>query len=173
MLPGEPELEAMIARLTAAVLNLREESVNSQQHIEQELARTRASLEERFARLAADTQSAYQSLRDELTGENRFGLALLNALVEQTLDLERLADSDPNPGLHVALRAARESLARFGVTRYAPESGEQYRPDWHECVGREPANGLQTGRILRVIEPGYAAGGPERLVRRAKVIVSE
>ncbi|MFL5327534.1 MAG: nucleotide exchange factor GrpE [Gemmataceae bacterium] len=169
----EAASELPLVRLAAELIALRERTDRQHKIFEQELSRTRDELGERFTRFIADVQSAYQQLRDELTGEKRFALMVLNELLDRTLDLERLVAASPGGAAEVSLHAAREALARFGVNRFAPERGDHYRPELHERVGTEKADGLPPDRILRVMEPGYAAGGPERLLRRALVIISE
>ena len=165
--------EAPLVRLAAELIALRERTDRQHKLFEADLSRTREELGERFARFTADIQAAYQQLRDELTGEKRFALAVLNELLERTLDLERLAGTNPNDPVAVSLRAARESLARFGVTRYEPHFADAYRPELHERAGSERVEGLAPDRIAKVLEAGYAVGSPDRLLRRARVIISE
>ena len=168
-----PSDELPLVRLASELIALRERTDRQHKLFEAELAQLRNDLGEKFSRFTTDVQSAYQQLRDELTGEKRFSLTVLNELLDRTLDLERLsADASDGPAV-VALHAARESLARFGVQRYEPHIGDLYRPELHERAGTERVPGTEPDRIVRVMEPGYAVGSPDRLLRRALVIVSE
>src|SRR5207302_3584290 len=79
-----------IYRLCEEVIALRE--TNSRQHklFEQALARTRDAMQTTFNSFAADTQRAYQQLRQEIHGEKRISLSLLTELMETGFDLERI-----------------------------------------------------------------------------------
>src|SRR5436189_5826087 len=84
-------------RLCEEVIALRE--LNNRQHklFEQTLAKTRDALQGSFNSFAADTQRAYQQLRQELHGDKRVSLALLNELLEIGLDLEQIVAARPRP----------------------------------------------------------------------------
>src|SRR6266403_5635639 len=84
-----------IYRLCEEVIALRE--TNSRQHklFEQTLSKTRDALQTTFNAFAADTQRAYQQLRQEIHGEKRISLALLNELMEAGFDLERIVAAKP------------------------------------------------------------------------------
>src|SRR5437763_10711364 len=84
-----------LARVCAELIALRERNDRQHKLFEQALAQTRDDLQARFGQFAADAQSAYQRLRDELTGEERVSLALLAALVDLTLDLQKVSESRP------------------------------------------------------------------------------
>src|SRR2546421_497424 len=70
---------------------------NSRQHklFEQTLTRARDSLQDGFNTFAADTQRAYQQLRQELNGEKRLSQALLQELLEIGQDLENIVAARP------------------------------------------------------------------------------
>src|SRR5262245_3313297 len=82
-------------RLCEEVIALRE--LNNRQHklFEQALAKARDALQGSFNSFAADTQRAYQQLRQEIHGEKRVSLALLNELLEIGLDLEQIVGARP------------------------------------------------------------------------------
>src|SRR6266849_964526 len=84
-------------RLCEEVIALRE--LNSRQHklFEHTLAKTRDALQASFNSFAADTQRAYQQLRQEIHGEKRVSLALLSELLEIGLDLEQIVAARPRP----------------------------------------------------------------------------
>src|SRR5205807_1510662 len=82
--PPDPTGSAL-QRLCAEMIALRERSDRQHKLFDQALAQVRDDLGARFGRFAADAQSAYQRLRDELTGEKRVSLALLNALADAAL----------------------------------------------------------------------------------------
>src|SRR5439155_16127207 len=85
-----------IYRLCEEIIALRE--INNRQHkmFEQTLAKTRDAVQTSFNSFAADTQRAYQQLRQEFHGEKRISLALLNELVEIAFDMQRIIAARPS-----------------------------------------------------------------------------
>ena len=65
---------------------------NNRQHkcFDQTLAKVRDELKSSFNSFAADTQRAYQELRQETHGEKRFSLDLLNELLESARTCEHI-----------------------------------------------------------------------------------
>src|SRR5438046_6531387 len=84
-----------IYRLCEEIIALRE--INNRQHkmFEQTLAKTRDAVQTSFNSFAADTQRAYQQLRQEFHGEKRISLALLNALVEIAFVMQHIVSARP------------------------------------------------------------------------------
>src|SRR5437762_9052551 len=84
-----------IYRLCEEIIALRE--INNRQHkmFEQTLAKTRDAVQTSFNSFAADTQRAYQQLRQEFHGEKRISLALLNELVEIAFDMQHIVSARP------------------------------------------------------------------------------
>jgi molecular chaperone GrpE (heat shock protein) len=177
--PGEPTLR----RVCAELITLRERNDRQHRLFEQALAQTRDDLQSRFERFAADTQQAYQRLRDELTGEKRHSLALLNSLVDVALDLQRIAAARPQidetaaaawaDGVAVAARRADAVLAQFGVHRYDAIVGTAYVPALHERIGAQTVDGMGPLLVAQQVEPGYASQLPDFVLRRAKVLITE
>ena len=73
---------------------------------EQTLTKSRDAIQASFNSFAADTQRAYQSLRQEVHGEKRVSMALLNELLELSLDLSIL--SPPGPRCNPSARRPRQ-----------------------------------------------------------------
>ncbi|HLN31025.1 MAG TPA: nucleotide exchange factor GrpE [Gemmataceae bacterium] len=173
-----------IYRLCEEIIALRE--TNSRQHklYEQALVKSRDTLQSAFNSFAADTQRAYQQLRQELHGEKRISLALLNELLELGFDLERIAAGRPPKddgealghwadAIEVEVRKARSALSRHGIQRYDAVIGSAYHPAFHERVGSRRMEGMDPLRVAEQREHGYASQQPEFILRRPKVIVSE
>ena len=173
-----------IYRLCEEVIALREIS-NRQHHVfEKTLAKTRDSLQADFNSFAADTQRAYQQLRQEFQGEKRISLALLNELLEIGFDLQRLAAARPRSGdsaelerwaeaVEVEARKVQAALLRHGIHPYDAVLGSAYNPALHERVGSRRTEGMDPLRVAEQVEPGWASQQPEFVLRRPKVIVSE
>jgi hypothetical protein len=182
--PGAPATPTLL-RLCAELIALRERNDRQHKVFEQALAQVRDDLQARFGQFAADTHHAYQRLRDELTGEKRHSLALLNALVELALDLEKVIAARPPldgcppavlgwaEGVAVAARKAQAVLAQVGIHRYDAIVGSAYQPALHERVGGRRLEGLEPLRVAAQVEPGYASQQPDFVLRRAKVLISE
>jgi molecular chaperone GrpE (heat shock protein) len=173
-----------IYRLCEEVIALRE--LNNRQHklFDQTLAKTRDAMQTSFNSFAADTQRAYQQLRQEVHGEKRISMALLNELLDLGMDLEHIVAQRPaaNDGeavvrwaeaVEVQSRKVQAALARHGIKPYDAKLGESYNPAIHERVGSRRAEGMDALRIVEQRERGYASQQPEFVLRRPKVIVSE
>jgi hypothetical protein len=176
--------EPTLRRICAELIALRERTDRQHRLFEQTLSQTRDDLQSRFDRFAADSQHAYQMLRDELTGEKRHSLVLLNALADLALDLQKIASARPpladgSPaagwadGVTGTARCAEAALGQFGVHRYDAIVGSAYQPALHERVGSRPMEGMGPLLVARQIEPGYASQQPDFVLRRAKVLITE
>jgi molecular chaperone GrpE (heat shock protein) len=185
MTPAPEPTGSALQRLCAEVVALRERNDRQHKLFDQALAKVRDDLESRFGQFAADVQAAYQRLRHELTGEKGRALAALNALLDTALDLDKLLAARPVPdgapaattawaeGVAGASRKTRALLAQFGIHSYDAVLGSAYVPALHERVGGLKVEGMEPLRVARQIEPGYASGTPDFVLRRAKVLISE
>ena len=181
--PGSPA-EPTLRRVCTELIALRERTDRQHRLFEQALSQTRDDLQNRFDKFATDSQHAYQMLRDELTGEKRHSLVLLNALADLVLDLQKVAIARPplaagSPAADWAdavtgtARRAEAVLAQFGVHRYDAVVGSAYQPALHERVGGRPMEGMGPLLVARQMEPGYASQQPDFVLRRARVLISE
>ncbi|HEV3256361.1 MAG TPA: nucleotide exchange factor GrpE [Gemmataceae bacterium] len=173
-----------IYRLCEEVIALRE--MNNRQHklFEQTVAKQRDAVQVSFNSFAADTQRAYQQLRQEIHGEKRVSLALLNELLDIGFDLEHIVSARPPAddveSLHrwadsveVESRKVQAALLRHGIHPYDAVIGSVYNPALHERVGSRRTEGMDPLRVAEQRERGYASQQPEFILRRPKVIVSE
>jgi hypothetical protein len=173
-----------IYRLCEEIIALRE--TNNRQHklFEQSLAKARETFQASFNNFAADTQRAYQQLRQEFQGEKRVNLALLNELLEIGFELQSLATARPRTeepeafdrwaeAVEVQSRKVQAALLRHGIHPYDAALGSAYNPALHERVGSRRTEGMDPLRVAEQIEPGWASQQPEFVLRRPKVIVSE
>ena len=187
-MPPEPETPTMgmssVYRLFEAFIALRERNDRQHKIFDQTLAKNRDALQAGFNSFAADTQRAYQQLRQEIHGEKRVSLALLNELLEISLDLDQIAASRPRPedaeavarwsdSVEVEARKVQAALLRHGIHPYDAVIGSPYDPALHERVGGRRMDGMDPLRVAEQRERGYASQQPEFVLRRPKVIVSE
>jgi molecular chaperone GrpE (heat shock protein) len=175
---------SMMYRLCEELIALREKNDRQHRMFEQELRKVTQSLQASFNSFAADTQRAYQQLRQEMQGEKKTSLTLLNELLEIGLELEQITTARPPAensdalgawaeGVAVEMRKVQASLLRHGIHRYDAVLGSPYNPALHERVGSKRVDGMDALRVAEQIEHGLASQQPEFVLRRAKVIVSE
>ncbi len=100
-----------IYRLFEAFIALREKNERQHKLFEQTLKQARDTLQGSFNTFAADTQKAYQQLKQDVQGEKRFSLALLNELLDLAIELDHIVSSRPTPGIEVP---AATSLSAAG-----------------------------------------------------------
>jgi molecular chaperone GrpE len=136
--------------------------------------------------LAKRTKADFENFRKRMTGEVQAAAArgrteLIREVVPVLDDLERAiqaAGLDPEGdsedglahGVLLVFRSLRDSLSRNGVEAVDPK-GEKFDPTQHEALSTQPADGVEPGMVVEVVQRGYRAG--EQLIRPARVVVSE
>jgi hypothetical protein len=190
--PMDPELPTMgmsaVYRLFEAFIALREKTGREHKLFEQTLNRARDGLQSSFNSFAGDTQKAYQQLRQDVLGEKKFSLTLLNTILDLGIEMNHILDSRPKhipPGpegdalrswiqsLEVQNRKIWDDIRKFGIHLYEAPVGTPYNPAMHERVGSMRVDGLPALMIAETREKGYASQQPEFILRRPKVIVTE
>jgi molecular chaperone GrpE (heat shock protein) len=189
-LESDPASQSMssIYRLFEAFIALREKNERQHKLFEQTLNRARDSLQSSFNTFAADTQRAYQQLKQDVQGEKRFSMALLNELLDLAVDLDHIVSARPAlpPGgleeekchrwmdaIEIQNRKVQDAIKRFGIHPYDAVVGAPYNPAMHERVGSMRMEGMDGLRIAEQRERGYASQQPDFILRRPKVIVTE
>lgn len=177
-----------IYRLFEAFIGLRERNERQHKLFEQTLNRARESLQGSFNSFAADTQKAYQQLKQDVHGEKRFSLALLNELLDLAIDLDHILVSRPDlpaacpeadvwlrwlEALEIQNRKVQAALSKFGISPYDAVVGSTYNPALHERVGSKRLEGMDGLRIAEQVQRGFASQQPEFVLRRPKVLVTE
>jgi GrpE len=175
-------------RLFEAFIGLRERNERQHKLFEHSLAKARDVLQASFNSFAADTQRAYQQLRQEIQGEKKVSLVLLNELVEIGYELEQIVAARPRvsiPGedgaamtrwadaVDVQCRKVGAALVRQGIHRYDAVIGSPYNPAIHERAGSKRVDGMDGLRIAEQIQHGFASQQPGFVLRRPMVVVTE
>jgi molecular chaperone GrpE (heat shock protein) len=175
-------------KLFEAFIALREKNERQHRLFEQALTRARDTLQDGFNGFAGATQKAYQQLRQELHGEKRAALALLNEMLELGLDLERIVAARPDfaalgkagepfarwaESVEVQCRKVQAALRRHGIHPYDAVVGSAYNPALHERVGGKRMEGMDAWRVAEQVEHGYASQQPDFVLKRPKVLVTE
>jgi hypothetical protein len=173
-----------IYRLCEEVISLRERNNRQHQEFDRKLNSVRDDLKTSFNSFAADTQRAYQQLRQETHGEKRVSMSLLNELLEIGQDLESIVAARPAldnldalkmwvEAIEVESRKVQSALLRHGIHPYDAVISSPYNPALHERVGSKRVEGMGPLLVAEQREHGYASQQPEFVLRRPKVIVSE
>src|SRR5260370_9141383 len=143
--------------------------MNNRQHklFDQTLAKTRDALQTSFNSFAADTQRAYQQLRQETVGEKKVSLALLNELLEVGQDLEHIIAARPPlddvealkqwaESIEVESRKVQAALLRHGIHPYDAVIAAPYDPKFHERVGSKRMEGMGPNLVADPPDRAYA-----------------
>ncbi len=133
--------------------------------------RTKADFENFRKRMTAEVQSATARGKGELLREVVPVLDDLERAIQAAgLDPEGDSDDGLAHGVLLVFRSLRDSLTRNGVEAVDPK-GEKFDPMQHEALSTQPAEGVESGTVVEVLQKGYRLG--EQLIRPARVVVSE
>jgi molecular chaperone GrpE (heat shock protein) len=191
-LSSDPEAPTLgmssVYRLFEAFIGLREKNERQHKLFEQTLNRARDALQSSFNTFAAETQKAYQQMRQEMVGEKKFSLSLLNELLDLAIELDHIVAARPGlagtspeaqaahrwmEAVEIQNRKVQEALRKFGVHPYDAVVGAAYNPALHERVGSKRLEGMDGLRVAEQTQRGYASQQPEFILRRPKVFVTE
>ncbi len=130
------------------------------------LQRTKADFENYRKRAARDQERLVTHAHERLVREL---LPVLDDL-ERTLEAaERHEEAALVDGVRLVERSLRKALQKEGLTEIETEG--QFDPHVHEAVLTQPADDVEHGVVLEVMQRGYRLG--DRVVRPARVIVAE
>jgi len=133
--------------------------------------RTKADFENFRKRMASDVQTAAARGKGELLRDVVPVLDDLERAIEAAgLDPEGDSDDGLAHGVLLVFRSLRDSLKRHGVEAVDPK-GEKFDPTEHEALSTQPAEGVEPGTVVEVMQKGYRVG--DQLIRPARVVVSE
>jgi molecular chaperone GrpE len=133
--------------------------------------RAQADFENYRKRMAAEVQTAAGRGKAEVIREVVPVLDDLERAIQAAgLDPEGDSDDGLSHGVLLVFRSLRDSLARNGVEAVDPK-GEKFDPMAHEALSTAPAEGVESGTVVEVMQKGYRLG--EQLIRPARVVVSE
>lgn len=133
-----------------------------------------------YLRAAAETDNIRKRARRDVEVASARGVARLARELLPSLDnLERAlaaaeaeeADAEHHltKGIRLVQQELLGALTRVGIEQYAPD-GEAFDPHQHEAVAQMPAEGVASGTITQVYQPGYRY--KEEILRAAKVVVA-
>ena len=127
--------------------------------------RSQAEFQNYRKRLERDYELTYTTMKGDIVKK------ILPALD----DLERALQNRPEDsawanGIQLIARKLQNILENEGVKRIEAE-GMEFDPNFHEAISHEPADGVQSGFVISVVQNGYMLG--ERVIRPAMVRVAQ
>jgi len=133
--------------------------------------RTKADFENYRKRMSSEVQAAAGRGKAEVIREVVPVLDDLERAIQAAgLDPEGDSEDGLAHGVLLVFRSLRDSLVRNGVEAVDPK-GEKFDPMAHEALSTQPADGVESGVVVEVMQKGYRLG--EQLIRPARVVVSE
>ena len=133
-----------------------------------------------YLRAAAETDNVRKRARRDVELASARGVARLARELLPSLDnLDRAlaaaeaeesdAEHHLTKGIRLVQQELQTALTRVGIEQFTPV-GESFDPHQHEAVAQQPAEGVETGVITQVYQPGYRY--KEEILRAAKVVVA-
>lgn len=145
----------------------------------QTLQQERDEIYARLQRVSADYQNyikrAQQNLADSIgLAKGDLAKQFISVLDHFDSALSKEPEGEEARRLYDGVRIVRDELMKvlqgIGVERIEVEPGEPFDPNIHEAMLRQPAEGIEPGRVSAFYQPGYRMG--ERVLRPAKVAVA-
>ncbi len=125
----------------------------------------------------------FQNYKKRIERDRESDKALMKGdLIKKVLpvldDLERALKNNPSDsgadeawaGIELIVRKLRSILEAEGVKRIEAQ-GAVFDPNFHEAISYESADGVESGRVIEIIQNGYMLG--EHVVRPALVRVAK
>lgn len=133
-----------------------------------------------YLRALAESENVRKRARRDVELANARGVARLARELLPSLDnLDRaLASAEAQEGddehhLTKGIRLVQQELLaafeRVGIEPFSPV-GEEFDPHQHDAVAQHPVDGVRSGTIAEVYQPGYRY--KEEVLRAAKVVVA-
>src|SRR5512138_1819258 len=126
------------------------------------------------------SQAEFQNYKKRLERDNELTyVAMKGDIVKKVLpvldDLERALQNRPAEnswanGIELIARKLQNILESEGIKRIEAE-GTEFDPKYHEAISHEPADGVQSGFVIGVVQNGYMLG--DRVIRPALVRVAQ
>jgi len=127
--------------------------------------RSQAEFQNYRKRIERDSELTYISLKGDILKKV---LPVLDDL-ERALQNRSAEDAWAN-GIELVARKFQNILESEGLKRIEA-LGVEFDPNFHEAISHEPADGIQSGHVIGVVQNGYMLG--ERVIRPALVRVAQ
>jgi molecular chaperone GrpE len=134
---------------------------------------------DQYLALAQRTQADFENYRRRVARESALAqergvVKLAKELLPALDNLDRaLEAADQDDPLLQGVRLVREELSaalgRVGIESFSP-TGEIFDPSLHEAVVHQPVEGVTSGTVAEVYQPGYRLR--DHVIRPARVVVA-
>jgi molecular chaperone GrpE len=170
---GESKAEAVAAsedveQLSAEIETLKKQLAESESRTSEykdNWLRSQAEFQNYRKRVDRDSELTYLSLKGDILKKV---LPVLDDL-ERALQ-NRSADDPWANGIELVARKFQNILESEGLKKIEAV-GVEFDPNFHEAISNEPADGVQSGHVIGVVQNGYMLG--ERVIRPALVRVAQ
>lgn len=145
-----------------------------------DLLRRIAELEKKLVRANADYQNVVRRSEQNVINAREYAIMELAKELLTVLDhFDHALMVDPENvdpksllnGMQIVRDELIRTLHRYGVKRLDIEPGQEFDPQRHEAMMRQPADDMESNSIVSELQPGYSIG--DKLLRAAKVSVAE
>jgi molecular chaperone GrpE len=148
--------------------------------VERELEAARAEAaqaRDQALRALAEAENVRRRAERDLENAHRYALERFLAEllpVKDSMELGLAAESagveQLREGMEMTLRMLATAGEKFGVREVNP-AGERFDPELHQAMSTRPADDVEAGTVVQVVQKGYLLN--DRLVRPALVIVAQ
>ena len=158
------EVEQLSAEIAALKKKLTEAESKTSEYRDSWL-RSQAEFQNYKKRLDRDNEMMYSSMKGDIIKKV---LPILDDL-ERALQNRSTDDAWAN-GIELVVRKFQNILESEGVKKIEAV-GVEFDPNFHEAISHEPADGVQSGHVIGVVQNGYMLG--DRVIRPAMVRVAQ
>jgi len=148
----------------------------------QEMTAQRDEYKEKWLRMVAELDNVRKRASRELIQSRRFSQAdVLRSFLEVQDNVERALQSVPEGTENEALDNFRNGveLISQSIRRVLGEKGVEpmdamgvaFDPEFHEAVGKQTREGVDSEVVIEVVQTGYSFG--DMVLRPARVIISD
>ncbi len=139
----------------------------------------RDSLEEKYKRTLADYHNSQRrATQNERDARQRGVEAVVESVITALDHFEKALAQDASTmsaeqlvgGVRLIQGELIKAVQRHGGGLIEPKPNDEFDPMRHQAVARSAAEGVEPGRIVRVLQTGYTLG--ERTIRPAMVVVA-
>jgi len=156
--PGSPSVEELLARV--------QDAERERDEVLDNLRRVAADFDNYRKRVAREQSQVYARAGERVVAKL---LPVLDDLVRALDAAEHHEEAKVLEGVHMTKDALAGVLASEGVEEISTDG--VFDPHVHEALMTQPAEGVEAGHIVQVIQRGYRLG--DVVLRPARVIVAE